>query len=64
MIIELDLTESQWCELANAVSSKAHSVENGDYDHEGECDNEEWAKELQATYDIVAKALEEKGVAY
>lgn len=67
MKIELDLTESQWCELANAVASKATLVERGDYgdaDPEDGFDPDAWAAELNGIYNIVSRVLCEKGVSH
>lgn len=65
--VTLELTESQWCELANSVASKAARVRRGDYDEDPEDDGDDatrWAEELDETYSIVSEALDRKGVAY
>jgi hypothetical protein len=67
MKIELDLNESQWCELANAVASKSTLVRRGDYgdrDPDEGFDPEAWARELDEVYEHVALKLEERGMAY
>lgn len=67
MVISIDLTESQWCEVANAVASKVVRVRNGDYgdeDHADGFDPEAWAEELESAYNRIADELQKKGVAY
>lgn len=60
MKIELDLTDEEWCELANSLTTRAIQVERLDDDEE--LDGEEWAKTLRRTYHKVAEKLDEYGI--
>jgi hypothetical protein len=66
--IELNLTPSEWCELANAVSGKAIQVKRGDYGENDEWDDgfdkDAWAEELSGIYEKITKVLDERGVMY
>lgn len=67
MKVLIDLTLSEWCEVANAISSKASDVRRGRYGDRSEDDDfnpEEWADELDAAYKKVCAALDEVGVTY
>ena len=65
MRITLNLTESQWGELAYALESKARLVERGDFGPaDGDFDPATWSAELDAIHRVVTTALDEKGVAY
>lgn len=63
--LELELTPSEWCELANAVGTKADRVENGTYvgDDDWE-DMKGWAKELRRIYKKVAAVLDKNKIVY
>jgi hypothetical protein len=61
----LTLTESQWCELANAIATKIDRVRRCEYeDMDDEHDPEAWVKELESIYNRVADELQKKGVTY
>lgn len=64
--VSLILTEEEWCEVANAVSSKAVQVERGDYGSgpEEEGDDVKWVATLNSAYAKIAKELDKKGVTY
>lgn len=60
MKIELELTEEEWCELANALMTRAAQVDRiGD---EGEVDGQAWANTLRRTYRKIAAELDEHGI--
>ena len=60
------LTEEEWCEVANAISSKAIQVERGDYGSgpEEEGDDVKWVATLNSAYNKITKELDKKGVTY
>lgn len=61
--IELTLTEEEWCELVNALISKAVQIEQGRYGgREDPEDDARWAAVLRSACDKIAAALDEKGV--
>lgn len=63
--IELELSESQWCELANAVGSKIALVRNNAYGElDDDHDPEAWARELESVYNRIADELQKRGVPY
>lgn len=64
--VTLKLTRSEWCELANALTSKAINVEKGDYDKDDDddVDTEAWATELRGAYTKVAEELTKAKVVY
>jgi NTP pyrophosphatase (non-canonical NTP hydrolase) len=64
--ITLLLTREEWCEVANAISSKAVQVERGDYGSalEEEGDDVKWVATLNSAYAKIAKELDKKGVTY
>jgi hypothetical protein len=63
--LTLELTADEWCELANAVGSKADLVENGDYGESDEdVDVKEWAEQLRQVYRKVGAVLEKNKVTY
>jgi hypothetical protein len=65
--LTLKLTRDEWCELTNAVASKATLIERGDYgeaNDEEEYDPHAWAQELWNIYYKVTPVLDEKGVTY
>ena len=67
MKVTLDLTKVEWCEVANAVSSKANDVRRGRYgepDPIDVFDPEEWANELDAAYNKIAAELDKEGIPY
>jgi hypothetical protein len=67
MKVTIDLTKGEWCELANAISSKASDIRRGRYgdrDEEEDFDPEEWAAELESAYQKVTVALDEEGIVY
>jgi len=63
--IKLTLTEEEWCELANALSSKALQVEEGRYgEEENPGDDAKWAATLWSAYEKVTPVLDKEGVVY
>ena len=69
--IEIELTESEWCELVNAVGSKYRQVLDGKYDDEGieglpdtEVKSKEWAEELLGIHDKLVGLLDKEGITY
>lgn len=65
--LELVMTADEWCELVNAVGSKADLVENGDYgdpDPEDGYDPKAWAEELREVYRKVAAVLDKNKIVY
>ena len=65
--ITLELNKSEWCELANAVSSKASDIRRKRYGERAEEENfnpDEWAEELERVYDQIAKKLDEQSLPY
>lgn len=63
MEITIDLTESQWCEVVNAVGVRADDVLKDEHDMT-EDQAMAWHLELKESYDAIAKKLDEKDVTY
>lgn len=64
--LELELTNSEWCELVNAVGTKATRVENGSYfdDDITREDLKQWAVELRRIYKKVTAILDKNKISY
>ena len=63
--MELTLERVEWCELANALDSKIHRVDQGDYGEVDEPgDNAKWLADLRGALNKLSKALEDKGVSW
>jgi len=65
--ITLDLTKSEWEEVANAVMNKANDIRRkryGDKEPEDDFDPEEWAKELESAYAKITAELDKEGITY
>jgi hypothetical protein len=63
--LTVTMTEDEWSEVANAISSKIIYVETGSYGGdmtEGEL--HKWLDDLGNAYDKLTDILEEAGIAY
>lgn len=59
--MELELTESEWLELLEALATKARIVRDGafgDFDPLDGFDPEEWASQLEALYQKLTDLME------
>jgi hypothetical protein len=63
MEITIDLTESEWCEVVNAVGMRADDVLKDEHDMT-EDQVLAWHQELKSAQDKIASKLDEKGVTY
>jgi len=63
--IELTMSQEEWMETANSLTSKMVNLEKGAYGASDEdLDIDEWVNTLQRAYVKIGMALDEKGVAY
>lgn len=63
MEITIDLTESEWCEVVNAISIRAEDILKDERDMT-EDELMAWHLELKSAHDKIAEKLDEKGVTY
>lgn len=63
--LTITMTEDEWSEVANAISSKIVYVEAGSYgDDMTEGELHKWLDDLGNAYDKLVDILEETGIAY
>lgn len=64
--VTLALTRNEWCELANALDTKAIGVESGEYGDGGLSDqgNVKWISTLKSAYAKVSTVLDSKHISY
>jgi len=58
------LSESEWSEVVNALTSKIAGIERGDYGPDSEGDNKKWIATLRSAYDKITEVLDKENVPY
>lgn len=66
ILLCIGMTAEEWCEVANALSSKSARIARGEYggSEENPGDDKKWISTLDAAYEKITNELDKKGIRY